>query len=119
MPSKQPSSWSSQGQPAWGAEWWASATARGDYPPLSERGSRSAQRSRRAAQLLGDFSPEELDIIPTLKLGVHLAHGQVYVDLLDPSRREFIADGRIIAGEENLYVAKADVASSIWKRLVR
>ena len=53
-----------------------------------------------------------------LPVGSRLRQGGTYLDLSDPQRRPFTAMGGMIAGEDNYYVPKDNIAYTLWNRLI-
>ena len=51
-----------------------------------------------------------------LAAGSRLEQGATYLDLLDPTRREFTATGDMTAGDGHAYVAKKRVAYEVWNK---
>lgn len=63
------------------------------------------------------FSSSELKSISVLSTGARLEQGATYLDLRHCENGEFKARADIVAGEDNLYVAKTGVAYDLWNKL--
>lgn len=64
---------------------------------------------------LGDDVLRQITIVPE---GQRLQASAVYLDLNDDPPQEFTATSEEVAGPDNLYVAKKDVAYEIWNHLI-
>ncbi len=67
---------------------------------------------------LQQLSEEDLARIPLLTEGDRLARYKRYLDLHDPARSEFMAEGSEVVKPGQRIVAKADVPDDLWERLV-
>src|SRR5947208_17175944 len=65
-----------------------------------------------------EFTDDLLKQIPVLPEGSRLEHGATYIDLKNPSPREFTATGDMVAGPDNWYVPKDVVDYQLWNRLL-
>ena len=90
----------------------------GQAGPHPERRARTAYDLKEAHRLLEGITDDGLKQIPVLWPGARLEQGATYVDLRDPSRRQFTATGDMQAGEDNWYVPKASVDHELWNRLI-
>jgi hypothetical protein len=63
------------------------------------------------------FDDDELKAIPVVPEGARLRQGAKYLDVRDPSRREFTATGEMRAERDARIVPKDEVPYSIWNRL--
>jgi hypothetical protein len=63
------------------------------------------------------FDDDELRTIPVVPEGERLRQGAKYLDVRDPSRREFTATGQMRAERNARIVPKDEVPYSIWNRL--
>lgn len=79
---------------------------------------RPASEIKSVSRALQEFTLDELRQIPIAEPGSHLRHGGVYIDLSDPERGEFRVVSDVIAGQDNAFVAKHDVAYPLWNRLL-
>ena len=64
------------------------------------------------------FSDDELKRVAIVPRDSRLKQGATYVDLQDPSLREFTATGDMKAGQYNWYVAKSETDYQLWNRLI-
>lgn len=64
-----------------------------------------------------DFDNAELKRIPVLAHGERLEQGGIYLDLSDPERKVFTAQGSMEAQDPHLYVAKASMDYELWNKL--
>jgi hypothetical protein len=78
---------------------------------------RTAYDVKEAHRQLEGFTDDSLKRIPILPAGSRLEQGATYLDLRDPSRREFTAIGAMRAGTDNLYVPKSEVDYQLWNLL--
>ncbi len=69
----------------------------------------------RVLQALGDA---DLERIPLVGEGDRLARYGAYLDLHDPARADFVAEGTEAVKPGQRIVAKADVPRDVWDRLV-
>jgi hypothetical protein len=69
----------------------------------------------RILQLLDD---EDLRAIPLLEEGERLARFKPYLDLHDPGRADFVAEGTEVVKPGQRIVAKSDVSPGIWSALI-
>ena len=69
----------------------------------------------RILQLLNDA---ELRAIPLLREGETLARFKPYLDLHDPARADFLAEGTEVVKPGQRLVARAEVTADVWSRLV-
>jgi hypothetical protein len=88
-----------------------------------EEGGRSAQQLRaldvRAQhRILQDLTDEELGRIPLLSEGERLARYKEYLDLHDPARADFLAEGHEVVKPGQRIVAKAAIPRDLWDRLI-
>jgi hypothetical protein len=88
-----------------------------------EDGGRGAQHLRaldvRAQhRILQDLSDEELARIPLLGEGERLARYKEYLDLHDPARANFLAEGSEVVKPGQRLVAKASISRELWERLI-
>ncbi|MDE3113152.1 MAG: hypothetical protein KGN00_03425 [Chloroflexota bacterium] len=67
---------------------------------------------------LRQLSEDDLARIPLLPEGDRLGRYQAYIDLHDPARADFIAEGSEVVKPGQRMVAKADVDREVWDRLV-
>jgi hypothetical protein len=67
---------------------------------------------------LRDMNDDELKALLVLPEGAWLKQGSTYVDLHDPQRREFTAQGNMVAGPDNWYVPKSETDYVLWNRLL-
>lgn len=89
-----------------------------------DEGGRNAQQLRaidvRAQhRILHDLSEQELERIPLLAEGEHLARYKEYLDLHDPARANFLAEGWEVVKPGQRIVAKAQVPRDLWDRLIQ
>lgn len=62
---------------------------------------------------------DELRRIPVLANGSQLKAGASYIDLRRVDLREFTADGNEVVEDGELIVARADIDSALWNKLLR
>jgi hypothetical protein len=91
--------------------------AKGHGHPAGQR-PRTAYDVKEAHRLLSDFHDDELRRIPILPAGMRLDAGATYIDLRDPSRREFTGEVSTIIDPECLIVPKAGIDYPLWNRLI-
>lgn len=63
------------------------------------------------------FSSSDLKSISVLPTGARLEQGATYLDLRHCDSGEFKARADIVAGDDNLFVAKAGVNYQLWNKL--
>ena len=83
-----------------------------------EPGSIAASDVKDAVNILRDFDMDELREIPVLEYGARLKQGATYVDLHDPARKPFTAEGAMIAEIDQLIIPKAETPYQYWNRLI-
>lgn len=69
-------------------------------------------------RILHDLSDEELARIPLLAEGDQLARYKEYLDLHDPARANFLAEGSEAVKPGQRIVAKANMPRDLWERLI-
>jgi len=87
-------------------------------PHPEKNNPRTAYDVKEAHRILHDFHDDVLKTIPILPAGSRLEAKAAYLDLRDPSRREFHASADMTAGEDHLYVPKREVDYQLWNRLI-
>lgn len=94
-------------------------------PEAASRGLNRGGHARRHLSLVkglqprfSQFSDEELEQLRLLTAGTHLAAGETYVRLTVVETFEFQADGSETVPEDGIYLAKKDISSEVWSRLV-
>jgi hypothetical protein len=88
-----------------------------------EEGGRSARQLRaldvRAQhRILHDLTEEELGRIPLLSEGERLARYKEHLDLHDPARANFLAEGWEVVKPGQRIVAKSATPHDLWDRLI-
>jgi len=83
-----------------------------------EQSSPTAYEIKEFHQSFPEFTNDELRRIVVLAPGSRLEQGATYVDLRTPDRREFTAQGGIVAGEGNWFIPKSVVDYPLWNRLI-
>ena len=78
---------------------------------------RSAAEIKHLARQLHQFNDDELAQIPVLRKGERLQQGAVYLDLASATE-PITATGNMAAGDDHLYVPKAETPYPYWNRLV-
>jgi hypothetical protein len=69
-------------------------------------------------RILQAMSEEDLARIPLLPEGERLMRFKEHLDLHDPARANFLAEGTEVVKPGQRIVAKADVPREIWDRLI-
>ncbi len=69
-------------------------------------------------RILQAMSEDDLARIPLLAEGERLARYKEHLDLHDPARANFIAEGSEVVKPGQRIVAKADVPRDLWDRLI-
>jgi hypothetical protein len=69
-------------------------------------------------RILQAMSEDDLARIPLLAEGERLARYKEHLDLHDPARANFIAEGTEVVKPGQRIVAKADVPRELWDRLI-
>ena len=77
----------------------------------------SAYDIKELHEKMSDFDNGELKRIPILAHGERLEQGAKYLDLSDPDRAVFVAQGSQEAQDPHLYVPKAALDYELWNRL--
>jgi hypothetical protein len=93
------------------------AIAQQGLTPAEKSATTAAIDDKHLVRLLADLSAEDLRQISVIMPGSPLRQGAAYIDLADPSRREFRAMGSAHAETEQRLVAKDDVDHELWHRL--
>jgi hypothetical protein len=87
--------------------------------PRRESGPRLRALDVRAHhRILQAMSEDDLARIPLLAEGERLARYKEHLDLHDPARANFIAEGSEVVKPGQRIVAKADVPRDLWDRLI-
>lgn len=87
-------------------------------PVASHWRSRSALEVRAEHRVLRGFSDADLHRIPLVAQGATLGRRARYLDLHDPARADFVAEGDEVVEPGQHVVASADVPSEIWEQLL-
>jgi hypothetical protein len=69
-------------------------------------------------RILAEMSTEDLERIPLLPEGERLARYKEYLDLHDPARANFLAEGTEVVKPGQRIVAKAGIPRDLWDRLI-
>ncbi|HEX9436347.1 MAG TPA: hypothetical protein VGA16_04205 [Candidatus Limnocylindria bacterium] len=69
-------------------------------------------------RILQAMSEDDLARMPLLPEGQRLLRYKEHLDLHDPARANFIAEGTEVVKPGQRLVAKADVSRDIWERLI-
>ena len=69
-------------------------------------------------RILQDLTDDELGRIPLLAEGERLGRYKEYLDLHDPGRANFLAEGSEVVKPGQRIVAKASVPRVLWDRLI-
>ncbi len=90
----------------------------GGVGPHPERDDpRTAFDAREVHRLLDGFSDDQLKQLPIMPAGSRLEQDATYIDLADPSRREFRATSGMEARPGQFLVPKSEVDYQLWNRL--
>lgn len=79
---------------------------------------RYASHIKQLTRHLDGFTLDELDQIPVLLPGARLSQGAVYVDVTDPKRPVFRAEGDMRVPRDHYLVPKSAVHYAHWNRLI-
>jgi len=79
---------------------------------------RTAFDLKEVHRLLDGYTDDLLKQIPILPDGTRLEQDATYIDLADPSRKEFTALGSMSAEPGHWLVPKASVDYQLWNRLI-
>jgi len=80
---------------------------------------RRAIEVRAEHRVLQGFSDEDLEAVPLVAEGTRLARRAWYLDLHDPARGEFVAEGDEVVDPGQHVVARKEVDEAIWEELRR
>jgi hypothetical protein len=80
---------------------------------------RRAIEVRAEHRVLQGFSDEDLEAVPLIAEGTRLARRGWYLDLHDPARGEFVAEGDEVVDPGQHVVAHKDVDDALWDELRR
>ncbi|MBC8140403.1 MAG: hypothetical protein H7Y38_03065 [Armatimonadetes bacterium] len=89
----------------------------GQHAGVSETRTYTAYDIKELHEKMSDFDNGELKRIPILAHGERLEQGAKYLDLSDPTRTIFTAQGSQEAQDPHLYVPKAALDYELWNRL--
>lgn len=78
----------------------------------------NASHVKKLTRNLEGFTHDELTQIPVLPDGARLQQGAVYVDLFDPERAAFTAEGNDRAPPGRALVPKSETPYMYWNRLL-
>jgi hypothetical protein len=88
----------------------------GPHPEKS--GPRTAFDAKPLHRWLSDFPDDELQQIPLMPAGSRMEANATYLNLNDPNRAEFTAEGKEDVGTDDYIVPKAEVPYELWNRLL-
>ena len=97
--------------------WEVLLAADAPRPPAGSVRTRSALEVRAEHRVLRGFSDADLRRIPVLPEGTTLSRRARYLDLHDPARAEFPAEGYEVVEPGQHVIAEAQVARELWDRL--
>jgi hypothetical protein len=80
---------------------------------------RRAVEVRAEHRVLQGFSEGDLEAVPLVAEGTRLARRGWYLDLHDPARGEFVAEGDEVVDPGQHVVARKDVDDALWEELRR
>jgi hypothetical protein len=89
----------------------------GPHPEKDPDRYRTAYDVKEVHHLLRELTDDLLKHIPILPPGSRLEQDATYLDLKNPTRREFKATGDMEAGPDDWYVPKSEVDYQLWNRL--
>jgi len=92
-----------------------------DDEPLSHPGQarRTALEVRAEHRVLAGFGETELESMPLVPEGQRLARQAWYLDLHDPARADYVADGdEVVKGGQHV-IARKEVSPVVWEELLR
>ena len=95
---------------------WEVIVADDDRPREAQR--LRALDVRAHHRILQAMSEADLERIPLLPQGERLARFKEHLDLHDPARANFIAEGTEVVKPGQRIVRKSDVPPEIWERLI-
>lgn len=78
----------------------------------------NASHVKKLTRNLEGFTKDELTQIPVLPDGARLEQGAVYVDLFDPERQPFTAEGNDVVQPGRAVVPKSETPYMYWNRLL-
>lgn len=107
--------------PEWRDDLNPSALAGQNIGPASadrEKRSRTLHDLKDLHRRYSGLADDDLRQIPVLDTGLRLKQGATYFDLNDTGRGEFVANGEMLAGQQNAYVPNAEVPYQLWNRLI-
>jgi hypothetical protein len=80
-------------------------------------GRRRASEVRMEHRVLQGFSDTDLAVMPLLPEGTVLARRGWYLDLHDPARADFMAEGDEVVDPGQHVIARSDVEPELWDEL--
>ena len=86
----------------------------GEHPEKELLRAYDVTEIQRTLREMGDDDLKAILVVPE---GAWLRQGSTYLDLHDPGRREFTAEGNMVAGPQNWYVPKSETDYVLWNRL--
>jgi len=88
-------------------------------PPATRQDGRTALDVRAEHRVLQSFSDSELRLMPLLAEAERLARRGHYLDLHDPARAGFVAEGDEVVEPGQHVIARNEVTGALWDELQR
>jgi hypothetical protein len=98
---------------------WEVLLSEDDTAPQANRRRRLALEVRAEHRVLQGFSETELEKMPLVAEGTRLARRGWYLDLHDPARGDFVAEGDEVVDPGQHVVSRNDVDGVLWEELRR
>ena len=90
-----------------------------DALPHPGQARRTALEVRAEHRVLGGFADAELEGMPLVPEGTRLSRRAWYLDLHNPARADFVAEGDEVVDPGQHVIARKEVSSASWDELRR
>ncbi len=98
---------------------WEVLMSDDDAPAPTRQDGRTALDVRAEHRVLQSFSDSELRVMPLLAEAERLARRGQYLDLHDPARAGFVAEGDEVVEPGQHVIARNEVTGELWDELQR
>ena len=98
---------------------WEVLISDDDTLPHPGRDLRTALEVRSEHRVLASFSDDDLAAMPLVPEGMRLGRRAWYLDLHDPARADFVAEGEEVVEPGQHIVARKAVSATLWEELRR
>ena len=90
-----------------------------DAPQHAGQARRTALEVRAEHRVLAGFADAELESVPLVPEGTRLVRQAWYLDLHNPARADFVAEGDEVVDPGQHVIARKEVPATLWNELLR